>query len=199
MDNIFEYLLPDAKIMGCQFPSYNNGFGIFDFQAISTSSIQCNGTLWVICRVADYNRYTLRPVHGATFRYVCCGPFYFNFFRSSFDRVRAVVIADACFHVHRTAAYLVPRSLRARHGELEVNYDDRLTEAEKEEATDLQSCVAFNWLDSNVIRSGIVSNVSLQRNHKVALIPWIRTNRLPSSDKEEEGQVIYRLRAKQSR
>ncbi|KAI1191575.1 hypothetical protein F5B17DRAFT_452140 [Nemania serpens] len=122
MDSIFEYLLPESKIMGCQFPAYSSGFGIFNLQAISTSSIQCNGTLWIVCRVGDYDGYTLRPVHGATFR---------------------------------TSAYLAPRSLRAEHGEVQVNYADRLTEEEKNEATELQCCVAFNWLDSDVIRSGI--------------------------------------------
>ncbi|KAI1159296.1 hypothetical protein F5B18DRAFT_666846 [Nemania serpens] len=122
MDSIFEYLLPESKIMGCQFPSYSGGFGMFDLQPISTSSIQSNGSLWLVCRVGDFDGYTLRPVHGATFR---------------------------------TSAYLVPESLRAKHGEVAVNYANRLTEEEKEEATVLQSCVAFNWLDCDVIRSGI--------------------------------------------
>ncbi|KAI1119120.1 hypothetical protein F5Y14DRAFT_446330 [Nemania sp. NC0429] len=122
MDNIFEYLLPGSKIMGCKFPAYTGGFGMFDFEAISTSSIQCNGSLWLVCRVADYDEYMLRPVHGATFR---------------------------------TTAYLVPGSLRADNGEVTFNYTNRLTEEEKEEAIELKSCVAFNWLDSAVLKQGI--------------------------------------------
>lgn len=70
-----------------------------------------------------------------------------------------------------------------------MNYADRLTEEEKNEATELQCCVAFNWLDSDVIRSGIVSFPFLGKQNSRGLISSFGIDKRSSLNGEKKEKL----------